>query len=168
VARNVSALATIVASGALSGHEPAWRESTATSSSRCPTRGDVQALGQLLYRAYRGTVDDEGETEEQAVGEIEKMYRGGYGPFDPAHSSVAERDGRVVSATLVTRWQGRPFVAFTMTDPSFARQGLAKATLARSMRLLQQGGERELRLVVTLENEPARALYESMFFALEP
>ena len=134
---------------------------------RCPTLDDVPALGELLYRAYRGTIDDAGETQEQAVGEIEKTYRGDYGPFDSAHSSVAERSGRLVSATLITRWQGRPFVAFTMTDPRHARQGLARATLTRSMELLQRDGESERRLVVTLENGPARALYESLSFTFE-
>lgn len=31
---------------------------------------------------------------------------------------MAERAGRRVSATLITRWRGRPIVAFTVTDPS--------------------------------------------------
>ena len=42
---------------------------------------------------------------------------------------------------MVTRWRNRPFVAFTMTDPEFARQGLARATLERSMRALYRDGE---------------------------
>lgn len=134
---------------------------------RSPARADIEALGQLMYRAYLGTIDYEGETPEQSVEEIHGTHRGDYGPFDPVHSSVAERAGRLVSATLITRWQGRPFVAFTMTDPGSARQGLARATLERSMRLLHQDGERELRLAVTLENEPARTLYETMSFGLE-
>ncbi len=54
-----------------------------------------------------------------------------------------------------------------MTDPGYARQGLARATLQRSMYLLQQDGEDELRLVVTLQNEPARMLYESLSFVRE-
>ena len=134
---------------------------------RCPTNGDIEALGALMYRAYVGTIDYDGETMEQAVLEVQRTYRGDYGTFDAEHSSLAERAGRLVSATLITRWQGRPFVAFTMTDPDFSRQGLARATLERSIRLLHQDGESELRLVVTLANEPARALYESMAFSLE-
>lgn len=134
---------------------------------RCPTNVDIDALGRLMYRAYLGTIDYEDESPEQSVQEIHKTFRGDYGPFDPEHSSVVERLGRLVSATLITRWQGRPFVAFTMTDPGFARQGLARATLERSMRLLHQDGERELRLMVTLENEAARTLYESLSFGLE-
>lgn len=134
---------------------------------RCPTVRDLQDLGALMFRAYTGTVDDDGGTPEDAQAEVLKTFAGAYGAFDAEHSSVAERAGTLVSATLVTRWQSRPFVAFTMTDPAFARQGLARATLERSMQLLRQDGETELRLVVTLENEGARLLYESLGFVPE-
>ncbi len=134
---------------------------------RCPTEWDTQHLGRLMYRAYVGTIDYDGETPEEATAEILKAYAGAYGAFDAEHSSVAERSGTLVSASVLTRWQSRPFVAFTMTDPAYGRQGLARATLARSMQLLRQDGESELRLVVTLENEPARLLYESLGFAQE-
>lgn len=134
---------------------------------RCPTERDAQDLGRLMYRAYFGTVDYDGETPEDAVSEILKTFAGAYGPFDPEHSSVAERSGVLVSATLLTRWQSKPFVAFTMTDPAYGHQGLARATLERSMQLLRQDGESELRLVVTLRNEPARLLYESLSFTEE-
>lgn len=134
---------------------------------RCPDEHDIGALGGLMYGAYVGSIDYDGETPEQALAEVRKTYAGEYGPFDPRHSTVAERSGRLVSATLVTRWQERPFVAFTMTDPAFARQGLARATLERSMHLLRRSGETELRLVVTIDNHPARLLYESLGFLRE-
>jgi ribosomal protein S18 acetylase RimI-like enzyme len=135
---------------------------------RCPTGDDITNLGRLMYRAYLGTVDYDGETLAESVAEIRKTFAGDYGSFDAEHSSVAERSGILVSATLITRWQDCPFVAFTMTDPAFGRQGLARATLERSMHLLQQDGETALRLVVTLANTPARRLYEALSFACEP
>lgn len=134
---------------------------------RCPAAHDIDALGELMYRAYVGTIDHHGESRDDAVAEVRRTFAGAYGSFDPEHSSVAERAGRLVSATLVTRWQSRPFVAFTMTDPAFGRQGLARATLERTMHLLHQDGETELRLVVTLGNEPALRLYESLSFTVE-
>jgi ribosomal protein S18 acetylase RimI-like enzyme len=140
---------------------------TGAQDLRSPTERDVEALGELMYRAYLGTIDYEDETLEQSVEEVRKTYRGDYGRFDSEHSSVAERGGLLASATLITRWQDRPFVAFSMTDPRFSRQGLARASLERSMGLLRQDGERELRLVVTLANEPALNLYESLGFRQE-
>jgi len=138
-----------------------------TQDLRSPTEGDIEALGGLMYRAYLGSVDYEGETLAQSVEEIRKTYRGEYGRFDANHSCVVERGGHLASATLVTRWQDRPFVAFSMTDPRFGRQGLARASLERCMGLLHQDGERELRLVVTLANVPALRLYESLGFRQE-
>lgn len=133
---------------------------------RCPTAGDVAALGALMLRAYEGTIDDEGETLEQAVAEVARTFAGAYGRFDAEHSRLAERAGRIVSATLVTHWQDRPFVAFTMTDPAFARQGLARLLLQCVMHRLSQDGAHELRLVVTLDNTPALRLYESLGFVI--
>ena len=88
---------------------------------RSPANSDIEALGFLMYRAYLGTIDDEGESQADAVQEIRKTYRGDYGAFSLEHSSVAERLGRLVSATLITELDGRPFVAFTMTNPECAR-----------------------------------------------
>ena len=43
--------------------------------------GDEEALGGLMFRAYQGTLDDEGETLEQAHAEIRKTMAGAYGAF---------------------------------------------------------------------------------------
>ncbi len=130
--------------------------------------GDVHALGALMYRAYLDTVDFEGETAEQAAAEVGKTIAGAYGVFVPTCSKVFGRAGAIVSATLVTRFQGRPFVAFTFTDPAFTGQGLARACMQAAMAELFTHGERELRLVVTLANTPAVALYTRLGFRMEP
>ena len=125
---------------------------------------DLDALAPLMLRAYRGTVDDEGETVEQAADELRKTTQGAYGEFLPACSMVVERGGALRAAALLTRQQGRPLVAFTFTDPDFGRQGLARACMDAAMAALYAQGERELRLVVTLANLPALRLYERLGF----
>ena len=129
--------------------------------------GDVLALGGLMYRAYLDTVDYEGETPEQATAEIHETIQGAYGAFIPTCSKVVARAGSVLSATLITRFQNRPFVAFTFTDPGFSRQGLARACMQAAMSELFGQGERELRLVVTLANTPAVRLYTRLGFRVE-
>ena len=129
---------------------------------------DVASLGGLLYRSYRGTVDDEGETPEQAAIEISRTVGGAYGEFMPRCSKVVERGGTLLSAALITRWEGRPLVAFSFTDPAFAGQGLARACLLAAMSELADQGERELRLVVTLANTRAVRLYTRLGFQFEP
>lgn len=129
---------------------------------------DEPELGPLMLRAYRGTVDDEGETKEDAAAEVRKTLAGEYGEFMPACSMVAERGSRIVSATLVTRLVGQPFVAFTFTDPASRGQGLASACIRAAMAQLRLLGERELGLMVTLANAPAVSLYTRLGFVAEP
>ena len=139
----------------------------ATSGLRPPTEADMQPLASLMYRAYRGTIDYEGESEADALVEVQKTFAGNYGTFVPSCSVVAERGGRLVSACLVTRWEDRPFVAFSMTDADFKRNGLARACMAAAMSRLHGAGEHEVRLVVTLANSPALNLYRSLGFEAE-
>jgi ribosomal protein S18 acetylase RimI-like enzyme len=128
---------------------------------------DEQALGPLMYCAYLGTVDYEGETEDQAEAEIRKTFAGGYGPFDANSSRLYEKDARILSATLITRWQDRPFVTYSITHPDAKNQGLARACMRSAMEALYEAGERALWLAVTLANEPAVALYTSLGFQFE-
>jgi len=128
---------------------------------------DEPALGCLMYLAYLDTVDFEGETADQAAEEVCKTIRGSYGSFMPDCSKVLERAGALLSATLITRFEERAFVAFTFTDPAFAGQGLARACMLAAMSELSTKGERELRLVVTLANAPAVKLYANLGFQFE-
>lgn len=131
---------------------------------RATTAHDVPALATLLLAGYRGTVDYEGEDAAAALVEIQRTFAGEYGEFVPTCSRVVERDGALRSATLVTRWEARPFITFTVTDPSYQRTGLARACLVSAMQGLRAAGESEVRLAVTLANEPALRLYESLGF----
>jgi GNAT superfamily N-acetyltransferase len=138
--------------------------------------GDEEALGGLMFRAYQGTLDDEGETLEQAHAEIRKTVAGAYGAFVPNCSKVIERQGPstplgsgpLLSAALVTLFQDRPFIAFTFTAPEHQNHGLARACMRAAMAELAAGDEHELRLVVTLANAPAYRLYKSLGFVEEP
>ena len=101
---------------------------------------------------------------EQAAIELRKAFSGEYGTFLPHCSRVIERNGQIVAATLVTGWQGRPFVAFAMTAPECKRQGIARATLLNTMQDVLKCGESLLSLVVRVKNEPAFNLYQSLGF----
>lgn len=133
---------------------------------RVPSAEDVVPLGALMFHAYQGTIDSEGETEAQAVEEVQRTLDGAYGPMILACSRVIERDGAFASATLITRWKSEPFVAFSMTHPRNKGQGLARACMIACMNALQEAGEQELRLMVTVANLPAVALYRSLGFTV--
>lgn len=136
---------------------------------RAPSAADVRALAALMMDAYAGTIDhDEGETEEDALGEVQATLSGANGPYLESASRLVEIDGRLASATLVIRWRGLPFVAFTMTAAACKRRGLARACLVSVMRALHDAGEMQLRLLVTVDNIAAVALYRSLGFDFEP
>lgn len=125
---------------------------------------DRDALAGLMLDAYRGTVDDEGEDLEQARGEVGRLLQGVYGVFDWGSSEVTVRDGEIVSATLVTEYEGRKLIAFSLTAKAWQRRGLARRGIVRVMHRLRVAGINEVWLSVTAANEPAVRLYESLGF----
>lgn len=140
----------------------------ADPTARPPVPADAEALAVLMLAAYQGTVDDEGETLEEARAVVAQYFEGVFGPPMPAVSEVTERDGVLVAATLLTQWWRGPFVAFMITAPEAQRQGLARAGLTRAINRLAAGDEPWLRLVVTQGNSRAEALYESLGFVPVP
>jgi GNAT superfamily N-acetyltransferase len=134
---------------------------------RSPCEADISRLAELMYGAYRGTTDDRGESIDDAAAEVRRTFAGEYGAFEPGCSKVIEVGAQILSATLITRWQAGPFVAFSMTAPGFKRTGLARTCLLDAMQDLFERGEREIRLMVTWSNLPARNLYGQLGFRVQ-
>jgi RimJ/RimL family protein N-acetyltransferase len=143
------------------------RAVAADPQARPPTPADAPVLAALMLQAYRGTLDDEGETLADSLVAVQQLFAGEFGAMDWAGSELVEREGRLVSATLLTTWEERPFVAFMLTAPEAQGQGLARAGLTRAMNRLAARGETVLRLVVTQGNTRAEALYERLGFRPE-
>ncbi|MEX2628481.1 MAG: GNAT family N-acetyltransferase [Tistlia sp.] len=134
---------------------------------RQPEAGDARAVGLLLHDAYAGTVDDEGESPEEAVAEATKALDGTYGTPIPAASFMAMDDGQPVSVSFVTEFEGEPLLAFCATAKAHQRHGLATDLVRRSLDALARLGYRRLRLIVTRANEPAVRLYRELGFLEE-
>jgi ribosomal protein S18 acetylase RimI-like enzyme len=134
--------------------------------SRAVRPDDKEALAILLFAAYRGTIDDEGDSFADALEEIEKTQRGDYGRFLPECSFVMEDGEYIASACLVSFFEPHdaPLVVFLMTRPEAKRRGLARSLLERSMDALRNRGHSRLTLVVTDGNDPALNLYRSLGF----
>lgn len=143
------------------------RPAPADPLARPPTLEDADALAALMVEAYRGTIDDAGETPDDAREAVQDLIDGNFGTLMWSVSEVTERSGRIVAAILVTIWQDHPFAAFVMTAPAWQHHGLARAGLLRVFNRLAAGDERVLRLMVTQGNTRAEALYESLGFRPE-
>lgn len=129
---------------------------------------DGPALGRLAFAAYRGSVDDHGETEDEHVEDLTATLAGRYGRLlTPASAAVADADGALTAAVLFTWWDALPLLAFVLTHPHDRGRGLATGLIAHAARTLADDGHRQVQLVVT-ETNPARALYTRLGFREAP
>jgi GNAT superfamily N-acetyltransferase len=128
---------------------------------------DEPALAQLMLEAYRGTLDNHGERLDHAHAEVRRTFSGGYGRMLWDASFVIEAEGgqtALASASVLTLWQDRPLLAFSLTHPRARRRGLAATLIGASARTLGLQGYAQLALVVTRGNTPAERLYEKVGF----
>jgi GNAT superfamily N-acetyltransferase len=140
--------------------EKSWRCRTLTAA-------DTEALASLMLAAYRETIDYDGETLDDALFQIRGVFQGKLGAFQDLASFAIEQEGRLLSAIIVTIWQGRPLVAFSMTRPESKNMGMATYLLKSSINALLTFGQKELVLTVTDGNEPAQHIYEKLGFQPE-
>ena len=126
--------------------------------------GDFADLSQLMFAAYRGSIDDDGESLSDAEASVRATLNGEHGDFLDDCSFVALESDHPVAATLVTMLDREPLLAQVYTSPERRSQGLGRALIQFSMNALILRGESELNLVVTSGNEAAERLYESLGF----
>jgi pimeloyl-ACP methyl ester carboxylesterase len=125
---------------------------------------DAPALARLMLDAYRGTIDDEGETLDDALAAMQETFAGAYGPLLPLCSFLIEEWGEPLACTLVTCWQGQPLLAFVMTHPVLKNYGVGRFLIQKSINALLAHRYQELSLFVTSGNLPAQRLYERLGF----
>lgn len=118
---------------------------------------DLEGLAQLMLDAYRGTVDFDDETYEDAVSEVRSFL-----DDDPAldHSYVVEHDGTIVSAVLVQILDGDFFIGYVMTHPDHKGAHIGRRLVHHA--LSQAEGYRRAVFYITRGNEPSEALFASL------
>jgi GNAT superfamily N-acetyltransferase len=127
---------------------------------------DAEELGELLLAAYRGSVDDEGETLEEAVAVVEGFFKGAYGPPLLDTSRCLRDQGGILSACLVSHWEKRqaPLICFIMSHPAHKGKGLGRTVLEAALRFLATGGYLQVHAFITEGNIPSEALFLSRGF----
>ena len=136
------------------------------SSAESVTSSHQAQLARLMWAAYQGTVDYDGETVEDAIKEIEHTFEGGYGALLTDCSFVIrDQSGQLLTAAiLITLHQGAPLLAFSMTHPDYKRQGYGRILVGEALAALAEAGYSEVYLSVNGANEPALGLYRSFGF----
>lgn len=144
--------------------DPTWPAGIAV---RHPGPADAGDLASLMLDAYRGTVDDDGETIDDARAEVDGYLSGGVGAPLLEPSFVALAAGDLVAACLVSLHDGRPLMAYQMTAAHWKRRGLATGLLVAALNALALAGYTHAHLWVTSGNEPAERIYDRLGFAEE-
>ena len=127
---------------------------------------EPKALGELIYASYKGTVDDEGETPEQAFAEARDTLEGKYGPLLAKYSFVIDDGDRLGSASVVTLLPSKagPHLVFLMTRRDRWGRGMGTFVLKQTINALAADGHERLTLYVSEQNEGARRLYQRLGF----
>lgn len=134
---------------------------------RSPQVIDLEELASLMLDAYRGTIDEEGETYEDALNEVRAYFSGQRGgPAQLDGSQIFERGRTIRAACLVADWTERraPIIAYVMTRADWKRQGYAEALLVACLRDLKDQECSEVWAVITEGNEPAEKLFQQIGF----
>jgi ribosomal protein S18 acetylase RimI-like enzyme len=140
------------------------REATGPWRPRPIDVSDVPVLGALMLAAYRRTADDEGETEADAVAEVERTFDGEYGALLADASFAIEDGNRPIGASMTAEWHGRAMLAFLLVHPEVKRRGIGTFLIAHTGNALLAAGYTELGLFVTEANRPAVSLYRKLGF----
>jgi len=137
----------------------------AACAARYVSKSDVPQIGDLLNAAYRGTIDDEGDDRETWTYHASDVLRGQYGPFITAASFATPRDPPFACATLVVECAPQhALLGQVVTRRELTNRGLARSLINLSLDALTVLGYEDCFLEVTLGNENAVHLYQTMGF----
>lgn len=123
-------------------------------------------LGQVMYEAYKGTIDYDDETVEQAIDEMRGTLNGKYGKLIKDASVYIENNGAIASAIIYCFFEeeSMPLLTFSMTRASEKGKGHAKRLIKESLMRLKELGYSLCCLYVTKGNEPAISIYKTIGF----
>lgn len=128
---------------------------------------DTQVLAELMLDAYRGTIDYDDETLDDAVSEVQAYLAGQRGGRPLLGVSRLAFEGSVlVSACLAGDWLERqcPVIAYVMTRAEWKNLGVGQQVLCAVLRALREQGHRRVWAVITEGNTPSERLFGRLAF----
>lgn len=128
---------------------------------------DITKVAATMLEAYEGTVDQQEETLQEAILEVEKILNDGYGPFIAEASYWIEMNDEAAAVICINLWNEKPLITEIYTGKKFLHQGMANTLIRASMDKLNRMGYGEMALNVTVENSSALHLYEKLGFVKE-
>jgi L-amino acid N-acyltransferase YncA len=122
---------------------------------------DRDALAVLLLAAYRGTIDDEGESLDDAYDAIDEYL----GSIVRDHSFVvADAGGALTAMSFVVVVDERRYIDPVAVHPDAKRRGLGRAAVTTSLASLVAAGVTEVGATITDGNVASERLFASLGF----
>jgi GNAT superfamily N-acetyltransferase len=120
---------------------------------------DLEGLAQLMLDSYRGTIDYDDETYEDAVTEVRSFLEN-----DPAldHSYVVEADGSFVAGVLTQTRDEDIFIGYVMTRPEHKGTHIGRRLVHHALSRANADGYRRAVFYITQGNGPSEALFASL------
>ena len=131
------------------------------------TQKDITKIAATMLEAYEGTVDQQEETLLEAILEVEKIIKDGYGPFITEASYWIEKNDEAAAVICINLGDKNPLITEIYTGKKFLHQGMASTLIRKSMDTLYHMGYDEIILNVMTENLDALHLYEKLGFMQE-
>lgn len=122
--------------------------------------GDRDRLALLVLDAYRGTVDDEGETLDDAFLAVDAWFAA----IEWDHSFVLEDDDELIAASFVVVVEGVRYIDPVLTAADAKGHGIGTAMVCRSLRSLAADDVIEVGATITDGNEPSERLFLRLGF----
>lgn len=134
---------------------------SAASRTRAVATSDRDGLARLLLDAYRGTIDDEGESLDDAFDAIDEYFELLVAP----HSFVGEGDtGELAAMSLVVVVDGLHYIDPVAVSASAKRRGLGRAMVATSLASLAAAGIDVVGATITDGNVASERLFAALGF----
>jgi GNAT superfamily N-acetyltransferase len=125
-------------------------------------RDDV-ALGELMDRAYAGTIDE--QLGGNSDGALEVAAWRTEPAIQEASTAVVDAGDRVVAASLCSGgWEREVWIAYVITEPALKGRGLATVAVAESVRRVRARSDVQILAAVTDGNTPSERLLTSIGF----
>jgi ribosomal protein S18 acetylase RimI-like enzyme len=133
-----------------------------------PEATDVDDISGFLRGVYEGHVEQQFGmhvgTPEEWTEYVTALWKGESGTYMPLASWLTRDEKGLAAGCLTTLWMGTPLISEIGVRKDRRGQGLARALLTATMNALVDLGHDRLALYVTLGNDPAIRLYESLGF----
>jgi ribosomal protein S18 acetylase RimI-like enzyme len=136
-----------------------------------PEAMDVDDVAAFLMRAYEGHMEQQFGmhvgSEEDWDDYVTSIWKGENGTYLPLGSWLTRDEAGIAGVSLASNWMGSPLLAEIGVRADRRGKGIARGLITATMNALVDLGYDRLALYVTIGNDPAVHLYESMGFRKE-